>query len=119
VRSSTDPVDTDPGLASKVFQEYCDAEPGPWHAELSAAARVEQWARVIHVTLGNAKLTEADEIDIGDVSLALVDLLAQELRGNGFQQAGWVAARKRLGVYDQFPLPPSPPEALGGLGGGG
>ncbi|KAJ5840293.1 uncharacterized protein N7525_005481 [Penicillium rubens] len=61
VRDYAEPVDTVPRLASKGFREYC---------ELSAAARIERWAREMRVTLGDAELTDTDEIDIGDVSLS-------------------------------------------------
>ncbi|KAF3016282.1 hypothetical protein E8E15_001664 [Penicillium rubens] len=46
------------------------AEPVDTDTELSAAARIERWAREMRVTLGDAELTDTDEIDIGDVSLS-------------------------------------------------
>ncbi|OQE57710.1 hypothetical protein PENNAL_c0390G09747 [Penicillium nalgiovense] len=59
------------------------------------------------VTLGNVKLTKAGEMDISEGH-----------RGVSFREAGWVAVRKQLGVYDKFPPPLSPPKVLGGLGDG-
>lgn len=66
----------------------CDAEPGPWFTEFSAAAaHIEQWEREMGVTLGDAELTESGEIDITDVSLRLVTVLTCGLRGRAFEDA--------------------------------
>ncbi|OQE18931.1 hypothetical protein PENFLA_c020G01809 [Penicillium flavigenum] len=76
VRSSTDPVE--PTL--DLLQRFSRSTTTP---NIAPATRSSP-----------RPLGSNNEIDIGDVSLALVDLLAQGLRGNGFQQAGWVATRK-------------------------
>lgn len=65
-----------------MVRAYCDAEPGSWDFELTAAAQIEVWAGRVRTLTDD--LGPAEPVDISDVSLVSVSALSIVARGTAF-----------------------------------